>query len=141
MLNPINHAATADDVARYKVEPYVVAADIYSAAGQVGRGGWTWYTGSAGWLYRAGVEWILGLRKEGETLSIDPCIPPAWPGFRATFRHGASRYEISVENPQRVAAGVTGITVDGMVVASSPPVIALIDDGGSHQIAVRIGNR
>jgi cyclic beta-1,2-glucan synthetase len=136
MINPLNHTATADDVARYKVEPYVVAADIYSAAGQVGRGGWTWYTGSAGLLYRAGVEWILGLRKEGETLRIDPCIPASWPGFRVTFRHGASTYEISVDN----SPGVASITIDGKVVSSSPPVIQLVDDGASHQVAVRLGH-
>ncbi len=81
MLNPINHARTPDAVQRYKVEPYVVCADLYSTPPHVGRGGWTWYTGSAGWMYRAGLEWILGFRLQGAALLLDPCIPRAWPGF------------------------------------------------------------
>ena len=84
LLNPINHARTPDEAERYKVEPYVVAADIYSVAPHVGRGGWTWYTGSAGWMHRAGVEGILGIRREGDFLLVIPCIPSAWPGFEAT---------------------------------------------------------
>jgi cyclic beta-1,2-glucan synthetase len=76
LLNPINHTSTRTDVRRYRVEPYVVAADVYSVAPHSGRGGWTWYTGSAGWMYRAGVEGILGFHKTGTTLTLDPCIPP-----------------------------------------------------------------
>ena len=97
MLNPINHARTQDEVARYKVEPYVVAADLYSVPPHAGRGGWTWYTGAAGWMYRAGVEGILGIRREGEFLIIEPCIPAAWLGFEATVNVGSARYEIRVE--------------------------------------------
>lgn len=140
MINPILHAMNADDVARYKVEPYVVAADIYSAEGQLGRGGWTWYTGSAGWLYRAGVEWILGIRKEGDALRIDPCIPRSWPGFRASLRSGNARYHISVDNPDGVSAGVVRLTVDGFSAPCSPPLVALVDDGKEHQITVLIGH-
>ncbi len=102
LLNPINHARTRADVHRYKVEPYVVAADIYAMPPHVGRGGWTWYTGSAAWMQRAGVESILGLRMEGGRLWIDPCIPKAWSGFEASIRHGSSRYEIRIENPDGV---------------------------------------
>ena len=91
MLNPINHARTRIDMHRYKVEPYVVAADVYAAPGHVGRGGWTWYTSSAGWMQRAGVECILGLRIEGSVLRLDPRIPKSWPRFEITLRHGASR--------------------------------------------------
>ena len=90
LLNPINHARTRADVHRYKVEPYVVAADVYATAPHVGRGGWTWYTGSAGWMQRAGVESILGLRLEGDVLHLDPCIPKAWPTLRddgPPYRH------------------------------------------------------
>ena len=98
MLNPINHARTGAGVHRYKVEPYVVAADVYAEPPHVGRGGWTWYTGSAGWMYRAGLEWILGFRLRGARLVIDPCIPRAWPGFEMVFRYRSARYEIVVEN-------------------------------------------
>ena len=96
MLNPINRASTRAGVHAYKVEPYVVAADIYSVPPHARRGGWTWYTGAAGWMYRAGIEWILGIRKSGDTLSIDPCIPREWPGFRLRFRQGATLYDIEV---------------------------------------------
>ena len=88
LLNPINHARTPADVTRYKVEPYVVAADVYAHPAHVGRGGWTWYTGSAAWMYRAGLETILGIRRHGAAFSLDPCVPFAWPGFSAVIRIG-----------------------------------------------------
>ena len=99
---------------RYKVEPYVVAADIYSVAPHVGRGGWTWYTGSAGWMYRAGLESILGLVVKGDALQVDPCIPDAWPGFEMTFRYRSAVYEISVSNLAGVSRGVAAATLDGV---------------------------
>src|SRR5690606_37833172 len=86
MLNPINHALTRDAAERYRVEPYAVAADIYSSGGKAGRGGWTWYTGSAGWLYRSAVEAILGIRRRGDRLYITPPLPTDWPGYAATLR-------------------------------------------------------
>ena len=101
LLNPVNHARTPADVARYKVEPYVVAADVYAHPPHVGRGGWTWYTGSASWMYRTGLEAILGLERRGATFSLNPCIPFAWPGFSIALRIGNTRYEIAVENPQQ----------------------------------------
>ncbi|MFZ0821642.1 MAG: glucoamylase family protein, partial [Candidatus Acidiferrales bacterium] len=113
MLNPINRSNSRAGVQRYKVEPYVVAGDIYSGTPHVGRGGWTWYTGSASWLYRAGMEWILGFRVRGTTLSIDPCIPHAWPGYSMSFRYHSSIYEIKVENPSGVSRGVARAEVDG----------------------------
>ena len=116
MLNPINHARTRADVHRYKVEPYVVAADIYASAPHVGRGGWTWYTGSAGWMQRAGVESILGLRLEGDVLRLDPRIPKAWPRFEVTFRYLSARYEILVENPDGVSCGIVAATMDGTTI-------------------------
>jgi cyclic beta-1,2-glucan synthetase len=91
LLNPINHARTPAEVERYKVEPYVIAADVYSVPPHVGRGGWTWYTGSAAWMYRAGIEGILGIRREGDRIVVDPCIPADWPGFEATIQLGRSR--------------------------------------------------
>ena len=97
LLNPINHARAPADAHRYKVEPYVVAADVYALEPHVGRGGWTWYTGSAGWMQRAGVESILGLRIIGASLHFDPCIPKDWPAFGITLRYRTSRYDIDVE--------------------------------------------
>src|SRR5204863_6819049 len=113
LLNPINHAGTTNEAERYKVEPYSVAADIYATEPHVGRGGWTWYTGSAGWMHRAGLEWILGFRVRGGTLHLDPCIPRAWRGFEITFRHHSARYEITVENPRSVTRGVSRVELDG----------------------------
>ncbi|WP_426011359.1 GH36-type glycosyl hydrolase domain-containing protein [Caulobacter sp. DWR2-3-1b2] len=139
LLNPINHARTRTDMHRYKVEPYVVAADVYAAPGHVGRGGWTWYTGSAGWMQRAGVESILGLRIEGGLLRLDPCIPGSWPGFNMTLRHGASHYEITVENPQGVQRGVAVAEFDGVAIAARPVSVPLDDDGAVHRLVVRLG--
>ena len=139
MLNPINHARTRIDMHRYKVEPYVVAADVYSAPGHVGRGGWTWYTGSAGWMQRAGIESILGLRIDGGVLRFDPCIPKSWPRFEIALRHGASRYEIVVENPQSVQRGVAAAELDGATIVTQPLSIPLKDDGAVHRLQVWLG--
>jgi cyclic beta-1,2-glucan glucanotransferase len=113
ILNPVNRASTRAGVHRYKVEPYVAAADVYAEYPHVGRGGWTWYTGSAGWMYRAGLEWLLGFRLRGATLHLDSCIPRAWRRFEITFRYHASRYEIRVENPNGVTRGISLVEVDG----------------------------
>ncbi len=122
MLSPIHHTSTRAAVQRYKVEPYVACADIYLAPAHVGRGGWTWYTGSAGWMYRAGLEWILGFRLRGESLCIDPCVPKAWPGFEITYRHRSARYDIVVENPEGVCRGVARAELDGAVLSGEPGV-------------------
>jgi cyclic beta-1,2-glucan synthetase len=124
---------------RYKVEPYVVAADVYAAAGHVGRGGWTWYTGSAAWMQRAGVESILGLRIEGGALHLSPCIPGSWPRYEISLRHGASRYEITVDNPHGVQRGVASAELDGVTVTARPLAVALADDGAVHRLVVRLG--
>ena len=139
LLNPINHARTRADAYRYKVEPYVVAADVYSAAPHVGRGGWTWYTGSAGWMQRAGVESLLGLRLRGAFLSVDPCIPKGWDEYEATVKYRTARYSISVKNPSGVSRGVAFAEVDGVEIPERPLLVALKDDGGRHQINVRLG--
>ena len=109
MLNPIYHADTPDKLWQYKVEPYVVAADVYTAAPRVGRGGWTWYTGSAGWLYRLGIEGLLGIHRKGDALEIKPVLPAHWPGYTATYRLGGKLLQIKV---QRAAGSPDGYTVD-----------------------------
>ena len=116
--------ARAPDVQRYKVEPYVVAADVYSVAPHVGRGGWTWYTGSAGWMYRAGIESILGFRLQGAPLLLDPCIPTAWPRFEITFKYRSARYDITVENPRGVSRGIASATLDGNATSKRPRPLA-----------------
>ncbi len=138
MLNPITHSSTPFDVERYCVEPYVSVGDVYSAEGHIGRGGWTWYSGSAGWLYRAGIECVLGIQLRGSRLVINPCIPAAWPGFLATFRHGAARYEIAVENPGGVCRGVSALELDGVALADRSGV-PLNDDGNVHTVRVVMG--
>ena len=139
ILNPINHARTPDAVHRYKVEPYVVCADLYSTPPHVGRGGWTWYTGSAGWMYRAGLEWILGFRLQGATLLIDPCIPRTWPGFGIAFRYNSARYEIQVENPGGVCRGIVRAELDGVALPGDQARIPLADDGATHHVRVVLG--
>ena len=139
MLNPISHSDTPDAVQRYKVEPYVVSADVYSTSPHVGRGGWTWYTGSAGWMYRAGLEWILGFRLQGTTLLLDPCIPKTWPGFKLTFRYHSARYDIEVVNPQGVCRGVVRTELDGKALPGNGGRIALADDGTTHRVRVVLG--
>jgi cyclic beta-1,2-glucan synthetase len=138
MLNPIARARTPADVARYAVEPYVVAADVYAEPPHVGRGGWTWYTGSAAWMYRAGVESLLGFRVRGRRLAVDPCIPCAWPGFSIAFRYRSARYDVTVENPEGVSRGVRRVELDGVPVAL-PADVGLADDRRSHRLHVVLG--
>jgi cyclic beta-1,2-glucan synthetase len=139
MLNPINHASTPDAVERYKVEPYVVCADIYSMPPHAGRGGWTWYTGSAGWMYRAGLEEILGCRLRGTTLLLDPCIPKTWPSFKIAFRYRTARYDIEVQNPGSVCRGVAHAELDGVALPENKARIPLADDGAIHRARVVLG--
>ena len=137
LLNPINHTRTPAALARYQVEPYVVAADVYAHPAHVGRGGWTWYTGSASWMYRAGLEAILGLERRGTTLSLNPCIPFAWPGFSIVLLIDGTRYEISVENPRQRCRGIGSAEMDGAPVDAAA--IPLILDGGTHRVRAVIG--
>jgi cyclic beta-1,2-glucan synthetase len=138
LLSPIHHASRRASLHRYRVEPYAVAGDIYSEGPHVGRGGWTWYTGSAGWLYRAGMEWILGFQKRGPALRIDPCIPRGWESYGITYRHGATLYRITVENPRGVCRGVSRITLDGALLEGES-LIPLSDDGSEHRVEVVLG--
>jgi cyclic beta-1,2-glucan synthetase len=136
LLNPVNHARTRTDVHRYKVEPYVVAADIYAVAPHIGRGGWTWYTGSAGWMQRAGIESILGLRIRGTTLELDPCIPGSWPGFEMTLRYGSSHYEIRVDNLKGTGRDISSAELDSIHLVGRPLQLPLVDDGNIHHVRV-----
>jgi cyclic beta-1,2-glucan synthetase len=140
MLNPIRHADSPAGVHRYKVEPYVACADVYSEPPHVGRGGWTWYTGSAGWMYRVTLEWLLGFRVQGAMLLLDPCIPRSWPGFEIVFKYRSSRYEILVENPDGVSRGVVLVRLDGESLPNCrETLIPLVDDGATHHVRLTLG--
>ena len=137
LVNPINHGRTKEEVERYRAEPYVVAADVYGRAPHTGRGGWTWYTGSAGWMYRVGIEAILGITLERGALRIDPCIPRSWPGFEARLRRNGAEIEITVENPSGVNRGVRTVEVDG--VAQDSRTIPIAGLKGAHKVRVVLG--
>lgn len=137
MLNPINHARTRADAHRYKVEPYATAADIYGGPHHPGRGGWSWYTGSAGVLFRAGLESILGVRIKGARLRIDPCIPATWPGFQLSLRIRDARFKVSVDNPDGVSSGVACAVFDGTGIGSGPADIPI--EAGDHHIELTLG--
>jgi cyclic beta-1,2-glucan synthetase len=137
MLNPIEHARDAEAVWHYGVEPYVVAADVYRLPGRVGQGGWSWYTGSAAWMYRAWVEEILGLQIRGDRMRIDPVIPATWPGFSLQYRHGETIYAIEVENPDGFEHSVAWVEMDGQRLSQG--VIRLEHGLVKHQVRVRMG--
>jgi cyclic beta-1,2-glucan synthetase len=139
LLNPINRTSTRTDLRRYKVEPYAVAADVYSVAPHVGRGGWTWYTGSAGWLYRAGIESILGFAQRGDHFLLNPCIPEGWPRFELVFRYRSARYEILVENPSACSRGVVETRLDDELLPTGTTRIRLLDDGATHRVRMTLG--
>jgi cyclic beta-1,2-glucan synthetase len=137
MLNPINHSRTAGQVEQYMTEPYSVAGDVYDHPAHRGRGGWTWYTGSAGWLYRVGLEGILGLQRRGAFFTLNPCIPSSWPTYTIEWRFGKTRYAIVVENPKRRCRGVESVELDGSSV--DPAAIPLEDDGREHSVRIVLG--
>jgi cyclic beta-1,2-glucan synthetase len=137
MLNPINHMRTPDDVERYRVEPYAVAADVYAHPMHAGRGGWTWYTGSAGWMYQVAIEGLLGLRRGGATFSVDPCIPAMWPEYAVDWRVGQTIYRIRVTNPEHRCRGIDAASLDGLAV--DPCAIPLRDDGTEHYVEIVLG--
>ncbi|HEY9060522.1 MAG TPA: glucoamylase family protein [Pseudobacteroides sp.] len=136
LINPINHTRTHMEVSKYKVEPYVMPADVYAIPPHVGRGGWTWYTGSASWYYKSGIEYILGFRKEGNSIIIDPCIPKKWKGYTINYNYGSSIYKIEVRNPQGVNRGVRKIVLDDKKINNSIP---LVDDGKKHKVEIVMG--
>lgn len=137
MLNSISHADTPEKTEHYKVEPYVTAADIYSQTAHIGMGGWTWYTGSSGWMYRLGIDAILGISREGDALKIDPCIPKDWSGFKVDYRFGSTHYKISVENPKGVNRGVQKVILDGKHLSDN--LLPLVDDSQPHDVQVLMG--
>jgi cellobiose phosphorylase len=137
MINPVNHARSPEEVATYKVEPYVVAADVYALSPHNGRGGWTWYTGSAGWMYRLIVESLLGLRLEVDKLRFAPCLPADWKKFKVYYRYRETVYEIDVLQ-QLAEVGETSVTVDG--VEQDDKAIPLVDDRRNHSVEVVIRN-
>jgi cyclic beta-1,2-glucan synthetase len=135
MILPVDRTATPAGVELYRVEPYVVPADVYGVPPFTGRGGWTWYTGTAAWTYRLIIEAILGLRREAGTLVIDPCLPPDWPGYEATVRMGKTIYQLKVENPG-AGRGVSKVTLDGKPLDEAR--VLLLDDGGEHEVVVAL---
>jgi cyclic beta-1,2-glucan synthetase len=137
LLNPIYHSDTFEKAGHYKVEPYSIAADIYSMPPHTGIGGWTGYTGSAAWMYRLGMEAILGISRVGNSLKINPCIPKDWPGYKITYQFGATRYLISVENPKGVNQGIQRVSMDGKALANNQ--IPLSKDGKHHKVQVLLG--
>jgi cellobiose phosphorylase len=137
ILNPVLRCRNREEVEIYKVEPYILAGDVYSLEHQVGRGGWTWYTGSSGWMYRVWLEDVLGFKLRGKFLHINPCIAREWDGYSLHYRYGGSRYHIHVENPDHVVRGVEWIELDGQRSEDQP--VLLQDDGTDHTIRVRLG--
>jgi cellobiose phosphorylase len=137
LINPLYHATTSAEVARYRVEPYVVCADVYGAPPHTGRGGWTWYTGSASWLYRVALEAILGFRLEGNTLSFEPCTSPSWPQFEITYRHRSATYQILVDNSAGTGRSVRSVELDGQPLSNV--LIPLSDDAKIHKVRVELG--
>jgi cyclic beta-1,2-glucan synthetase len=138
LLNPINQTSTRAGLHRYKVEPYVVAADVYAAPQHAGRGGWTWYTGAAAWMYRAALESILGFKLRGNRLRIEPSIPRNWSGYEVTYRLETTLFHIKVENPHGVSIGVASVELDGALLPVNE--IPLVNDGKLHRIHIVLGN-
>lgn len=136
MINPINHSSTPMEAARYKVEPYVMAADVYAVEPHMGRGGWTWYTGTSGWMYRVCIEYILGLKIRGDSLIVDPCIPKDWSGYNMKYRYKNTSYIINIKNPYSVNTGVKKVHIDGKLLDDNR--VPLLDDGGEHHVDVQM---
>jgi cyclic beta-1,2-glucan synthetase len=139
LINPINHSSTRAGLHKYRVEPYVAAGDVYAVPPHTGRGGWTWYTGSASWMYRAGLESILGFHLSGDRLRIDPCIPREWREFEISYQRGSTGYLIKVENPHGVCRGIARLEIDGKFEPALE--VVLSDDGHLHKVRVVLGER
>lgn len=137
LINPVNHSRNQKGFSAYKLEPYVMAADVYALSQSAGRGGWSWYTGSSGWMYKTGLESMLGFIKQGNTLTIDPCIPKHWPEFAIRYRYLGTLYKIRVSNPKGVSKGVSKVFVDGNIIKGT--IIHLADDGATHDVEVIMG--
>ncbi len=138
MLNPVNHTRTLAGAETYKTEPYVMAGDVYARSPHAGRGGWSWYTGSAGWMYRVAIESILGLERHGATFSIDPCIPSSWASYEIHWKVGRTQYQIHVDNPHHRQRGISAATLDGRAVEHRS--IPIVDDGATHVVNLVMGD-
>jgi cyclic beta-1,2-glucan synthetase len=138
-LNPITHSRNLDEANQYAVEPYVVAADVYSRPPFMGHGGWTWYTGSSGWMYRLGIEAILGFKLMGEQFTMDPCIPAEWEGFKITFKHHGTEYNVEVKNPDHLQKGVKEIWLDGKNLENKR--ITIKKDSSVHHVKIILGDQ
>jgi cyclic beta-1,2-glucan synthetase len=136
ILNPANHAHVFSASMKYRLEPYVMPADVYSGFPYAGSGGWSWYTGSAGWMYQALIRWILGVRRKGDRLFINPVIPREWKEYSLEYRHGETKYFIKVENPDGISRGKIYITHNGQDVTDEG--IVLCDENSEHKIKVII---
>lgn len=134
MINPIENAKTKEAVFKYKVEPYVMAADVYSVGSLAGRGGWTWYTGSSSWMYKAGIESILGFKKRGDMFTIKPCIPSEWEEYSIKYKYKQTMYNIEVKNPQHKNTGIEEIYIDN--IKSNNQEIKLVNDNNIHNIII-----
>ena len=134
MINPVNHGNSAATIEQYKVEPYVIAADVYGVKGNKGRGGWTWYTGSAGWMYQLIIESFIGLTRKGNTLSFSPCIPPEWPSVKINYRYLDTTYIIELIQAHKEPGADTRIIVDGAEQDSSA--LVLLNDGEQHEVKI-----
>ena len=137
LINPVTHAASVEGIARYRVEPYVVAADVYGVPPHTGRGGWTWYTGSAGWMYRLITESILGLHLEVDRLRVAPCLPEGWSSFKIHYRYHETFYHLSIRNAGNGLA-VTRVTLDGH--DQPEGYVMLVNDRNDHNVDVEVGN-
>jgi cellobiose phosphorylase len=137
ILNPICHARDPAGALRYKVEPYVVAGDVYRCLPHAGRGGWTWYTGSASWVYQAILESLLGINRTGDRIEINPCIPVDWREFEVTYRFRTAVYRIHVENPLGAESGVASVSLDQELLAAQS--FPLRDDGQTHDVCIQMG--
>jgi cellobiose phosphorylase len=135
MINPVNHAKSPEGISAYKVEPYVVAADVYALSPHIGRGGWTWYTGSAGWMYRLIVESLLGLKLEVDRLRFAPCLPADWKSLKIHYRYRETLYHIAILQTHAQNGGMT-VTVDG--IKQDNEAIPLVDDRQEHSVEVKI---
>jgi cyclic beta-1,2-glucan synthetase len=138
LSNPIHHSDSEEKALRYAVEPYVVAADIYSSPDMLGRGGWTWYTGSASWMYRLGVERLLGLQLEKDGFTLNPAIPAAWEEYQLRLRLPKGRYDITIRNPMQVNGGIAAVSMNGQNVRNQ--IIPWMEDGEIHTVVIRMGS-
>jgi cyclic beta-1,2-glucan synthetase len=139
LLNPIFHSDSKEKADVYRVEPYVICSDIYSKPPYLNRGGWTWYTGAAAWMYRFGLTALLGFKKTGDSLHIDPVIPPTWDGFEITYQFGETSYQIKVSNPAHISHNVERVKLDGKIL--DPKGISLVNDGQEHTVEVMMGDQ